>query len=789
MTEQSIVLPGTNPQPQGQAHEASPLEFVHRLHRILRGRYLLAAVLTSIGAAAGGLLGWFITKPEYAAEGAIRIRTTVNRRVFDVAENRQINPLNVAKTQAAFLRDPRVIEKAFTSPEWLALGRPRDEAAKDRFADAMRVVVDREEAEWVRLSFYDRDRKASETAVSALLNAYRDIAGATESIADPKLIEDLNSRIGILQRELRSYETQEQTIARNFGTTNLDKLKKDTEDRFGQLDEIARSLEQQITLAEVQLKAQAEGGVNIEPDRGEDAELVAQAGEVSKTDPLVGQLLMSYTTIARDYRARVERLSPNHRSVQQLRSELEEVTTQLRDAVRDARARKIGENNLGFVDLTQGIRTAEDLAKAKKLLEDQQRARAEAQDRLFKIDDQLAQIRGLRAEQKRIGELVADISRRRDQLSMELRGDESASRIEIMPKVDSPFRPKVDNRKKFAALGMGLGGGLPLAFVLALGLLDRRVRYSDDAQDSKSQLTLLGVLPYLPNDLQDPEQASIAAHCVHQIRTLLQIGGADHSRRTFAVTSPTSGDGKTSLAMSLGLSFAASGARTLLVDFDLVGGGLTSAMGVKAKHGLLDAVVNGELNGYVRDTNFPRLTILPAGLDDARDVSSLSLQLVRNLIAQAKQQYDAVIIDTGPILGSLEASLVCAAADGAILTLGRGQQRLQAERAMEHLAGIGATFLGVVFNRAEANDFKKAVSSASVRSRPLSDEERAARPVGGLMLPQMGPVARTVASHIRSPQPSSNGFKLAAGEGAEPPAQAPAQSFGKPVAADDPTRF
>jgi hypothetical protein len=68
---------------------------------------------------------------------------------------------------------------------------------------------------------------------------------------------------------------------------------------------------------------------------------------------------------------------------------------------------------------------------------------------------------------------------------------------------------------------------------------------------------------------------------------------------------------------------------------------------------------------------------------------------------------------------------------------------------VEHLASIGATFLGVVFNRAEPGDFRKAVSSASVRSRPLSEQERAARPSTAL-LPQMGPVARTVASHIRS---------------------------------------
>ena len=67
-------------------------------------------------------------------------------------------------------------------------------------------------------------------------------------------------------------------------------------------------------------------------------------------------------------------------------------------------------------------------------------------------------------------------------------------------------------------------------------------------------ITLLGILPNLPDRLSDPEQAAIAAHCVHQIRTMLQINGGVEGgeRRVFAVTSASPGDGKTSLTLALG---------------------------------------------------------------------------------------------------------------------------------------------------------------------------------------------------------------------------------------------
>ena len=74
------------------------------------------------------------------------------------------------------------------------------------------------------------------------------------------------------------------------------------------------------------------------------------------------------------------------------------------------------------------------------------------------------------------------------------------------------------------------------------------------------------------------------------------------------------------------------------------------------------------------------------------------------------------MIDTGPILGSIEASLVCAAADGVVLTVARGQQRPMVEKALGHLAAIGARLAGVVFNRAQSSDFERSISGMSMRS-------------------------------------------------------------------------
>src|SRR5256885_14103285 len=111
---------------------------------------------------------------------------------------------------------------------------------------------------------------------------------------------------------------------------------------------------------------------------------------------------------------------------------------------------------------------------------------------------------------------------------------------------------------RLVVLGLFWGAVLRLGRMLLAGVMDRRYRYSDEPGVDVSGITLLGILPNLPDRLSDPEQAAIAAHCVHQIRTMLQINGsaigaagpeASDDPRVFAGTSAAPGAGKARLAL------------------------------------------------------------------------------------------------------------------------------------------------------------------------------------------------------------------------------------------------
>ena len=139
-------------------------------------------------------------------------------------------------------------------------------------------------------------------------------------------------------------------------------------------------------------------------------------------------------------------------------------------------------------------------------------------------------------------------------------------------------------------------------------------------------------------------------------------------------------------------------------------------MNVNAPEGVLEAIANRSLMEYVRSTDVADVSILPVGSAQTLHASTLSPAALRRLrlIEEARKQYDTILIDTGPILGSIEASLVCAAADAVVLTVARGQQRPLVEKSIGHLMNIGAKLAGVVFNRAQSNDFDRSISGAFV---------------------------------------------------------------------------
>jgi polysaccharide biosynthesis transport protein len=171
--------------------------------------------------------------------------------------------------------------------------------------------------------------------------------------------------------------------------------------------------------------------------------------------------------------------------------------------------------------------------------------------------------------------------------------------------------------------------------------------------------------------------------------------------------------------------------------------------------GIMEALSGENIDDCLADTGIAGLSILPLGGAQPTDVSRVSPQAVRGLIARLREKFDTVIIDTGPIPGSLEASVVAAAVDGVVLVVSRGEHRPLAERSIQHLRDIGAPLAGMVFNRAEGRDIDLNSTTNRISSvdRASRGSIRSVRTVNSTDSQTLGPVALAVANRA---QPGNN---------------------------------
>jgi succinoglycan biosynthesis transport protein ExoP len=197
------------------------------------------------------------------------------------------------------------------------------------------------------------------------------------------------------------------------------------------------------------------------------------------------------------------------------------------------------------------------------------------------------------------------------------------------------------------------------------------------------------------------QPASSISESFRAIRTALYFSGEGKDSQVIQVTSPTPGDGKSTLISNLAVSIAKSGKRVLLIDADLRRPTLHRIFGVVNDVGLVSYLASDDSDRQIEPiaTLIPGLSILPSGPAISNPSELLSGARMGDLIKSLRESYDFVLIDTPPVLAVTDPLTVAARVDGVIMAI-RIANRVQfsSRRAKEALDRVGATILGVVVN-------------------------------------------------------------------------------------------
>ena len=175
----------------------------------------------------------------------------------------------------------------------------------------------------------------------------------------------------------------------------------------------------------------------------------------------------------------------------------------------------------------------------------------------------------------------------------------------------------------------------------------------------------------------------------------------------FLFTSPSPGDGKSTMTCNLAISLAQAGKRVLLIDADYRRPRVHQNFGISIEPGFCDSLEGTPLEECIRPSEIvPQLDLLTTGgrpKDPGEIVSSHSFHL---MLEQVREKYDYVLVDSPPLLPVADAASISAHVDGVILVLRiRRGVMVASQRAKEQLELVNARILGVIVNGLDQNPY------------------------------------------------------------------------------------
>ena len=267
----------------------------------------------------------------------------------------------------------------------------------------------------------------------------------------------------------------------------------------------------------------------------------------------------------------------------------------------------------------------------------------------------------------------------------------------------APVRPRVMQNTLLAAV-VGAMIGLGVAFLIEY--LDNTIKTPQQVEQILG-LTTIGVITQvegakdLADVLTNASPKSPVAEAYRVLRTNLQFASVGSEKLVVAVTSPTTGEGKTTTAANLGIAFAQAGSRAVLVDADLRRPTLHKLFGLDNSMGLSNLLVTGmNANDVLSPTSVEGLFLLPSGSRPPNPAELLVHPRMDQVVKDLTDTADVVLIDLPPALAVADATIVASKVQGMLLVVEMAETRIDiCQRAIEALQKVDARILGLVINK------------------------------------------------------------------------------------------
>jgi capsular exopolysaccharide synthesis family protein len=281
-----------------------------------------------------------------------------------------------------------------------------------------------------------------------------------------------------------------------------------------------------------------------------------------------------------------------------------------------------------------------------------------------------------------------------------------ANNITVLDTAIPPTFPVSPNKRLNLVLGFMIGLFLGIGTAFFLDYLDNTFHRPEDIE-RLLQLNTLAIIPRF--DRAQPDSA-VLKEAYQTLRTALIFLSKNRERKIILLTSVAPQEGKSSTTAHLGRALASAGDKVLLVDCDLRRPTQHVHLGLTRDNGLTDFLAAPQpfmnWRAYAKPSSIENLHVVTCGPIPPNPPELLGSDRFKRFLAEAREAYDWVLLDSPPAVSLADAMLLGEFADLSLLVIRHNHtDRDLVARTLQQLRRVGANVAGAVLNNV---DFERA---------------------------------------------------------------------------------
>jgi capsular exopolysaccharide synthesis family protein len=566
-------------------------------------------------------------------------------------------------------------------------GRARVEEIRKNLTIAQ-GQTNREKNDIIELAYRHQNREVARDVLNELCRTYIDYRLDVNAQEITRLLYKFELPIKKLQAELNAKEGD----LRKFKEKHrMVQLSDETSLTMSKLSSMEIALQEtQLSLVEARERLTS---LNSQISRQEKD--IVQS--ITFTDPFkdkLSELELENSTLSAEY-------SPEHFKVKMIRDQIEKLKEAAVDSMTEAASRTLIKNPIRQ-DLVQSLvnLTIEQSAlEAKRIALEQVIEKLSAD--LLQLPSIEQKYAFLQRETESLLQTLRLIKTRYEETK--IRRESQETDIKILEPADLPARAESSVKPTSIIIGLLIGLILGIAFAFLLEYIDQSVKDPTDVEKGLG-LPLLGIVPLIETNKALIQRSSDLTKTILEpfraLRANLKHLAATYNSQVFMICSAVKGEGKTTLAANLAITFALDGKKVILIDADLRRSQMHTLFSIPKETGLTDFLLGAKsVDEVLKKSAYEDLSLITSGERPHNPAELVGTYRFDVLIKELRRRADIVIFDSPALLPVSDTLTMAPKMDAIIFILRTMWTPLKAaKQAVHQLGRIGCHVLGGIFN-------------------------------------------------------------------------------------------